>query len=581
MKLKFVLVSLFLFISLVFVQLFAQNEYVPKIAFSFSAREYPINLKPYEPAVIDTFIPGFGNVRHATQNWGIDIIDHQPRIGIDIKQKISKKYPLELQLANYIFYAPIEKFGLSNSYMEFRWKRDHFIDLMYAFERKNKKWYIDVGAGIGVLNCNTKFSYKEKFYDANGNFIEEKEFTKSSRLFAPRLNFGIHKNKVAAYAMFTKTPNISFKPHPTIAIEFKGTYTIDPFVKRVLKPLEKKVKLLAETQGMLPTIAIGIAARPSPQGIDGFNTNPNVPFVLTPYREYDFIIDPRARLTIDIKQRLSKNFPVILQLSNYFAFNAPYDKLNNSGYGKTFKRDHFLDVLFALQGRREKLNFIIGPGVGLINCGTKHPDVEYIYNTTLGSYEKVNVEKSWRFVSPRLTLGVQRKAVAAYLILHRTPNIDFEGRAITFEFKTAITISPFTKDKKIIELPKVKMFKTGLPIINVGVALRSNNIQLQEPSKYSLSRTSNSYNLHDATPRLFLDVSKKLFGKNNLFITASNYLTYVNIGRTQKNYKLKRDHFIDVVSHIKTKKESTKFILGAGFGLMNCGANYNRDVIPQ
>jgi hypothetical protein len=50
----------------------------------------------------------------------------------------------------------------------------------------------------------------------------------------------------------------------------------------------------------------------------------------------------------------------------------------------------------------------------------------------------------------------------------------------------------------------------------------------------------------------------------------------VNIVRTQKNHKIKRNHFLDVVSHIKTKKESTKFLLGAGFGTMNCGTNYTR-----
>jgi hypothetical protein len=459
MKWKFVTASLFLTVSSA--HLFAQNEYVPKIAFSFSAREYPINLKPYEPATRDTFVPGYGIVRHATQNWGINIIDHQPRIGLDIKQKIGKKYPLELQLANYIFYAPIEKFGLSDSYMELRWKRDHFIDLMYAFKREKKKWYINVGAGIGILNCNTTFAYKQKIYNASGVFLEEKEFTKSSRFIAPRINIGIHKNKLAAYAMFIKTPNISFKPHPTMAIEFKGTYTIDPFVKRTLKPQEKKVKLLAETQGKFPTIALGIAARPIQQGVEGFNTNPDEPFVSRPYREYDYLIDQKARLTIDIKQRLFKNFPVILQLSNYFAFNAPYDLLNNRGYKTTLKRDHFLDVLFALQGRREKLNFIIGPGIGFINCGTKHTEYDLVYNPTNAAYEKKYFDYSWRFISTRLTLGVQRKGIAAYLNLNGSPTLDFEGRAIAFEFKTAFTLSPFTKNKKIIELPKSKILKRG------------------------------------------------------------------------------------------------------------------------
>jgi hypothetical protein len=487
-----------------------------------------------------------------------------------------KKYPLEIQLANYIFYAPIEKFGAENTYRELRWKRDHFVDLMYAFERKNKKWYIDVGAGIGFLNCNTTFTYSKKFYDTNGNFLEEKEFTKSSRFFAPRLNIGIHKNKVAAYAMIHKTPNISFKPHPTIAIEFKGIYTIDPFVKRILNPLEKKVKLLAETQKMLPTIAIGIAARPSPQGIEGFNRKPNEPFVLRVSKEYENLIDSRARLTIDIKQRLFKNFPVVLQLSNYFAFNAPYDLLHNRGEKRTLKRDHFLDLLFALQGRREKLNFIVGPGIGLMNCGTKHPDVEYIYNTSLATYEKVNIEQSWRFLSPRLTLGLQRKGVAAYINLNRSPGLDFESRAIAFEFKTAFTITPFKNDKKIIELPKPKILKNGITKISFGLALRTNNIELQKPSEYSLSRISSAYNLHDATPRVFVDLSKKLFGKNSLYINLSNYITYVNIGRVNKNYKLKRDHFVDVVSYMKTKKENTKFLLGVGFGFMNCGTNYLR-----
>lgn len=135
MKLKFVLC---LFFSLIFSQLFSQIKFRPKIAFSFSAREYPLNIKAYQPTLVDTFLPAFGNVRMATQSWGDDIIDHSPRIGIDLKQKISNKFPLEIQIANYFFHAPIEKFGSDDGYRELRLKRDHFIDLMYALKEKIK-----------------------------------------------------------------------------------------------------------------------------------------------------------------------------------------------------------------------------------------------------------------------------------------------------------------------------------------------------------------------------------------------------------------------------------------------------------
>jgi hypothetical protein len=212
----------------------------------------------------------------------------------------------------------------------------------------------------------------------------------------------------------------------------------------------------------------------------------------------------------------------------------------------------------------------LGFGVGLANCGTNFKilptgPLAYISEPRYGT------EKTAAF---RLHAGIQMKPLKASVIFNFVGRESLGLPKKTVEAKLTYTISPFAKGKEIQGLQNINIFKTKMPEINIGMALCTKDVPLEGTIKYPRPTNGKYLPLHDATPRLFVDISKKLKGRNNLIVNLSNYISYVNIGGDKKVNKFKRDHFVDIINQFKTKKENTKILFGVGFGMMNCGTNY-------
>lgn len=285
---------------------------------------------------------------------------------------------------------------------------------------------------------------------------------------------------------------------------------------------------------------------------------------------------PSNWFSLGITEKLPGENKITISLTNYVSLQKQYaiKKVvtdGNNAYALRTKRDHFIDIYNSFGKEKRKIRPFLGIGFGLINCGT---DFKILPTGPLASISSpiIGTDRSSAF---RFHAGLQLKPLKASVIANLIGKENLGYAKINVEAKLSYTISPFAKGKQIMDFPKIKIFKTRLPIINVGIALRTKNIIIESPGPYNFPTKGKYYPAHEATPRLFVDISKKLAGRNNLYVTLSNYITYANIGGDNKVNKFKRDHFLDITNHFKTKKENTKFLLGAGMGLMNCGTNYS------
>jgi hypothetical protein len=160
---------------------------------------------------------------------------------IDIKQKIMKDR-LTIQFSNNFTYAVLG--DLVTNYptgprfkTEKRLKRDHFFDILYPFNANRKSTNFILGVGYGFMNCGTKFKV-DLFtgnYDAAGNAIFIKSGQSATRFSAPRLLFGVEKEKLNGFLIIHGTPDAERNPNPTLWIEVKATYSLTPFSKKSLK----------------------------------------------------------------------------------------------------------------------------------------------------------------------------------------------------------------------------------------------------------------------------------------------------------------------------------------------------------
>ncbi len=158
-----------------------------------------------------------------------------PRFCIDIKQTIFKKGMYFLQLSNYITYAknriikPLS--GSSKSTKEYKFKRDHFIDLFYQFKPSTNINLI-LGAGIGTMNAGTKFIVDTL---NSPSLPVPMQKVNATTYMAPRLLIGLQKVRYNIYGIIHGTPNRNGEAYPTLWSEVKFTYSIYPLKKIMLE----------------------------------------------------------------------------------------------------------------------------------------------------------------------------------------------------------------------------------------------------------------------------------------------------------------------------------------------------------
>jgi hypothetical protein len=183
-----------------------------------------------------TFVPGYllPNRYGFIYNTG----KRATYFSVDIKEKVFKEKFI-IQLSNYFIYdefRSIRKNLPSQEYTsEKRLKRDHFLDIMYQIKLKKDWFKLLVGAGIGVMNCNTKFTYDRPTggFDSLGNSVVLKNVPENFRYFAPRFIIGLQAGRLNSFVIAHKTPDMLFFFNPTVWLEFKATYSM---------PLRKKAK---------------------------------------------------------------------------------------------------------------------------------------------------------------------------------------------------------------------------------------------------------------------------------------------------------------------------------------------------
>ena len=346
------------------------------------------------------------------------------RLLIDFIEKLPGKNNLSLSLSTYITlkkYNTLKKVVTNpNDAYSKRFRRDYFVDVLNNFKIRKKKTEIVVGLGAGVVNAGTNFKIAPTgLYASYGS-----ETYGTNRLFASRLQVGLNKKPFKAQFILYSLGRENLL-YPKFWMEGKLAYTINPF--------EKKDKIFQSSWGVkkwkIPSIDIGLAFRLQAITLEN---NPNN------YSSYSSkylpLQDSKTRLYVGIKEKLFKRGKLYISLANYIT----YRNINNEKPDYRFKRDHIIDITNEFKTKKDGLKFIVGAGIGLMNCGTNFIDPpnnsSFFYTSSL------------RFLAPRLILGLQKNKYNFSIITHGTPNLEGEPYpTLWFESKFTYDLNLFRK----------------------------------------------------------------------------------------------------------------------------------------
>lgn len=136
-------------------------------------------------------------------------------------------------------------------------------------------------------------------------------------------------------------------------------------------------------------------------------------------------------LAIDIKKNIF-NKHCFIELSNYFRYgHFRYERDPLTGISteiKRFKHDHLLDFLYEFgKHKQNKPVFILGAGYGPMNLGTAFSYNRYIRRDAAGNPIFIPVKSCFCFYAPRLIVGVRRNKLQGFIIVHGTPDEEFES----------------------------------------------------------------------------------------------------------------------------------------------------------
>lgn len=193
---------------------FAQGWQLPKIDVGIALR-----LKPYQAEF--TINPLFQNGKY------IPYLDTKSRFYVGITQKIKGKNNLFATLSSYITYH-----NISNQTEAYKFKRDHFVDLINIFKSKKQRPHLYLGAGIGYMKCGTNYTYVQKGINNGQIFIFNPVAKGTQRFLAERIIIGVQKHKYNGSFIINNTQDNEGAKLATFWTELKFSYTIDPFKKK-------------------------------------------------------------------------------------------------------------------------------------------------------------------------------------------------------------------------------------------------------------------------------------------------------------------------------------------------------------
>ncbi len=160
-------------------------------------------------------------------------MDNRTRLSIDIEEKLPGKNNFYIYSSNCISLEKVEVFTIVNSGAILerikRFKRDHFLNLIYVVKSKSKKPKAAfIGFGAGVMNCGTKYFFIEDYYGFKYRWFY------SERVFATNFIAGIQyqalKGTVTLHSFGAENFQI-----PKNWLEVKFSYVLHPLGKNKSK----------------------------------------------------------------------------------------------------------------------------------------------------------------------------------------------------------------------------------------------------------------------------------------------------------------------------------------------------------
>jgi hypothetical protein len=198
-----------------------------------------------------------------------------------------------------------------------------------------------------------------------------------------------------------------------------------------------------------PLVEVGIAYRP---GIIELSELSRLPNLSQPYTTYAYSSKKHfnnINLSIALQQYVLKQ-RISLQGASYFRYNHLYYGKNAQGISsnkekeyKRLKYDLFIDGIYHFKKSKSGIGILLGAGIGIMNYGTLFKDSVWRGN------DSVIATRGFRFMAPRLIVGLTKNNFSFFAIGYGTPDKEYEGNpSIWLEFKGAYSLSPFKKRGK-------------------------------------------------------------------------------------------------------------------------------------
>ena len=198
-----------------------------------------------------------------------------------------------------------------------------------------------------------------------------------------------------------------------------------------------------------PSAEIGIAQRSNPFELSESSWLPGSPGYGYTYEYNSSKHFRNFSLAIALQQFVLKK-RISLQLASYFRYNHLHYGKNTQGVSSTkekeykrLKYDVFIDGIYHFKKRKPaSVGIVLGAGIGYMNYGTKFKDSAWLGNNY------IEFTRSFRFLAPRLIVGINKSKFSFFAIAHGTPDSYYRSNpTIWLEFKAAYTFSPFKKKK--------------------------------------------------------------------------------------------------------------------------------------
>lgn len=190
-----------------------------------------------------------------------------------------------------------------------------------------------------------------------------------------------------------------------------------------------------------PKISSGLAFRVLP--FTKYNDRQTTIYDIREYQDED----NKSRFFIDIDEKLPGKNNLSISFSNSITFERIpiFSKFDNttgeSIYIKRYKRDYFLNLKNKFKSKKNKFNFFVGLGAGLLNCGTAYTFNRAVYGFNYRTFY------TQRVFTTNYILGFETSHLQISLVVHSFGSQNLQIPKIWLEPKFAYMIHSLKKKK--------------------------------------------------------------------------------------------------------------------------------------